>query len=332
MKRMTCATLLTLVAATTAGAASNIDATNRYAYSANAGWLDFRANTNNGLFINDQVCSGYVYCANAGWISLGDGTPTNGLRYGNDSAADYGVNVYASNLVGYAYSANTGWLNFETNYGRPRVNRQTGIFSGYAWSQNLGWIGLSNSQAYVQTAYPFSAVVLYEFYLSEAEDGIQACWRTASESETLGFDLFREQDGQWVKVNPAMIPAQGWPSGGIGADYCVEDPTAQPDTAYRYQLVEYELTGEQQVYGPFARSTRTLRTAAIAATAQGMAIRWLSRTDEKYSVYKATDLRGAYELLAEGIPATDPENVYVDTTATDSAAYYRITLTPTPAP
>ena len=135
------------------GGGTTIDAVNRYAYSANLGWLDWRGDTNNGVVIATNVCSGYIYSANVGWINLGSGTPVNGLHYQNNSASDFGVNVDGSgNLSGYAYGANIGWIAFEQTYGQPKVNLATGNLSGYVWSANCGWISLSNAVAHVQTA------------------------------------------------------------------------------------------------------------------------------------------------------------------------------------
>jgi hypothetical protein len=130
---------------------TTIDAVNRYAYSANLGWMDGVADTTNGAVIGEYVCSGNIYSANVGWINLGSGAPANQIQYQNNSASDYGVNQDGlGNLRGYAYGANIGWVNFE-NTGAPKVNMVNGKMSGYAWSANCGWISLSNSIAYVQT-------------------------------------------------------------------------------------------------------------------------------------------------------------------------------------
>lgn len=133
-------------------AASTVNVSNRYAYAANTGWIDARADTTNGAVIGRYVCSNYLYAANTGWIHLGDGTPLNGFAYGNASAADYGVNVSPYGLLqGYAWAANTGWITFEQTYGNPSVDLTTGALQGYAWSANTGWISLSNAFAFVQT-------------------------------------------------------------------------------------------------------------------------------------------------------------------------------------
>jgi hypothetical protein len=135
----------------TAFAASTIDPINKYAYGANLGWMDWTGDTANGAVIGDYVCLGNLYAANVGWINLGSGSPTNGIRYQNLEASDFGVNHDGlGNLRGYAWGANIGWLNFESN-GAPRVDLRTGKMSGYVYSANCGWIGLSNAAAYVQT-------------------------------------------------------------------------------------------------------------------------------------------------------------------------------------
>ena len=132
-------------------AASSVNSTNRYAYSANVGWIDARADTTNGAVIGEYVCSGYLYAANVGWISLGNGAPTNGIQYQNASGTDFGVNNDGlGNLRGYAYGANIGWVNFE-NVGAPKIDLLTGNFTGSIYSANVGWISLSNAVAYVQT-------------------------------------------------------------------------------------------------------------------------------------------------------------------------------------
>jgi len=126
-----------------APAQTTISSTDRFAWVANAGWLDFRADSTNGLRVADTALSGYSYAANFGWIHFGDGTPDNGHTYSNTSATDYGVNISpAGNLTGYAYAANVGWITWEQTQGQPRLDLRTGKFTGSAYSANLGWIAL----------------------------------------------------------------------------------------------------------------------------------------------------------------------------------------------
>src|ERR1700722_17199916 len=104
-------------------AGTTIDGTNRFAYGANLGWMDWTGDTANGAVIGEYVCSGYIYSADVGWINLGSGAPANQIQYQNNSASDFGVNQDGTgNLSGYAYGANIGWVTFEQTYGQPKVN------------------------------------------------------------------------------------------------------------------------------------------------------------------------------------------------------------------
>jgi len=121
-----------------ATAGTTINITNKLAFGANLGWLDWRGDTNNGAVIGEYICSGYIYAANAGWINLGNGSPANGIRYQNNSASDFGLNVDSQgNLRGYAWGANIGWINFES-WGAPKFDLWSGRFSGHAYSANCG--------------------------------------------------------------------------------------------------------------------------------------------------------------------------------------------------
>lgn len=115
-------------------------------FGANIGW-NYADATSSG-----SVLAGYLFSANTGWIHLGDGAPVNGVRYQNNSATDFGVNLdVAGNLSGFAWSANLGWLTFTdraadgSSFAGPRLDLATRKFSGYVWSANAGWIDLTPS-------------------------------------------------------------------------------------------------------------------------------------------------------------------------------------------
>ncbi len=169
-----------------------------------------------------------------------------------------------------------------------------------------------------------SAVRLTDMYLEYKAGGWVVCWRTESEMEALGFDLYREENGAWVKVNLTMVPAQGWPAGGIGAEYCVADPGASPDGVGRYKLVEIETNGDQLEYGPWWVVGRTVQLNRCQASPAGVIVQWTSRDNEVYALFKAVSLRGPFVPLATGLAATPPLNVYTDEAATAVTAFYCI--------
>ena len=128
-------------------AQSTVNAINRFAWSSNAAWINFRPSPEDGVVTGERVLSGYAWSGNTGWIHLGDGTPANGVSYSNTSTTDYGVNHDgAGNLSGFAWSPNIGWINFNwagpNDPNRPRSELLTGSCIGFAWSTNTGWVNL----------------------------------------------------------------------------------------------------------------------------------------------------------------------------------------------
>lgn len=171
--------------------ATTINATNRFAYGANLGWLDWRGDTTNGAVIGEYACSGYLYAANVGWIHLGNGNPSDVIRYQNLTTNDFGVNHDGQgNLRGFAYGANIGWINFETN-GAPKVNLKDGTFSGSVYSANCGWISLSNAVAFGQTDFLLPG-------LDKDGDGITDAWELTYTNTLTAFTASSDTDGDGV--------------------------------------------------------------------------------------------------------------------------------------
>lgn len=123
---------------------TTINDADKFAYSANVGWVNWQADTSNGAAMGPYFATGYIYSANTGWICMGMG-PTNNCNYSNASSNDWGVNVLpGGTLRGFAYGANIGWINFEAT-GNAKIDLLTGNFSGSAYGANVGWITLSNN-------------------------------------------------------------------------------------------------------------------------------------------------------------------------------------------
>jgi hypothetical protein len=123
---------------------------NRHSYAANFGWTNWRWSTSSSSapVVESTLLRGSLYCANIGWLDLGDGTPTDFIRY-SQIGADTGVNHDgAGNLSGYAYGASIGWVTFDpTISDAPRIHLTTGAMSGRVYSANCGWIQLGGLKA-----------------------------------------------------------------------------------------------------------------------------------------------------------------------------------------
>jgi len=146
LKQISCAMLL---GPPISALASNIDATNKYAWSENGGWSNFN-DTNGGVTVYNDHLEGYAWAENIGWIRLGTHTSGGTHTYAKDSQTNYGVNNSAGTLSGYAWSENAGWIKFDPAHGGGvSINATTGDFDGYAWGENVGWIHFqSASPAY----------------------------------------------------------------------------------------------------------------------------------------------------------------------------------------
>lgn len=140
-------------------AEGNIDLVDRFAWSENAGWIDFSPE-HGGVTVRTTHLSGYAWAENIGWIKLGSGTGP----YANTSASNWGVNVNdSSRLSGFAWSENVGWINFAPAYGGVSISG--GRLDGYAWSENIGWISLrgtaEDTTPYAVRAHMRGSVILF---------------------------------------------------------------------------------------------------------------------------------------------------------------------------
>lgn len=159
-------------------------------------------------------------------------------------------------------------------------------------------------------------VVLYSFTLGVEDGRVVARWRTASEERSVGFYLERWNGSQWVRVNDEIVYARG--ENGLGSAYALVDSGALPGGTYTYRVMELESRGAVQMYGPFQRTATALEfldDMPISMQTDGVHIRWLSRPDEFYRILRSTNLLEGIEgfrPIATGIPASPPENEYLD--------------------
>ena len=137
---------------------SNIDPEAKWAWSTNAGWINFNPPDGSVTVYPDHL-EGYAWGENIGWIRMGTYTGVGAHTYDNTSAADYGVHrdISTGELSGYAWGTNVGWINFDPDGGGVTIDPASGDFSGYAWGENVGWIHFNNSEP---VAYKVSMLIL----------------------------------------------------------------------------------------------------------------------------------------------------------------------------
>lgn len=165
------------------------------AYGANIGWINWRGDVAGGATIGEFVCAGFIHSANCGWIHLGSGAPADGVRYGNLTAGDFGVNtrdhgsdgvLWEAKLRGFAYGANIGWVSFEET-GDPRVDLISGRLLGHVYGANVGWISLSEIESTVTTTSIHPGA-------DEDGDGIPDAWEKSFTGSLLAMDKTTDTD------------------------------------------------------------------------------------------------------------------------------------------
>lgn len=75
-------------------------------------------------------------------------------------------------------------------------------------------------------------------------------WKTASEINNAGFNLYRAEsaDGEYIKINDELIAAQG--SSTAGASYEFVDYDLQNRKTYYYKLEDVDFDGQSTFHGP----------------------------------------------------------------------------------
>lgn len=109
-----------------------IDSAEKYAWSNEAGWINFGA-TQGNVHITDTELTGYIWSENEGWINLDP--PGSGVKNNGEGV-----------LSGYAWGEQTGWINFS-----GVTISQIGYFGGTATGNASGTISFSCSKCAVRT-------------------------------------------------------------------------------------------------------------------------------------------------------------------------------------
>jgi hypothetical protein len=96
-----------------------------------------------------------------------------------------------------------------------------------------------------------TAVTLARFEATAAKGGILVEWETATEMDTLGFNLYRGEPagGPYARLNEALIPSQS-PGVPTGASYAWLDGGVEAGFTYYYLLEDVDVQGQAVRHGP----------------------------------------------------------------------------------
>ncbi|MFY9561900.1 MAG: C25 family cysteine peptidase, partial [Terriglobales bacterium] len=133
--------------------------------------------------------------------------------------------------------------------------------------------------------------------------GVVLRWKTGGELNNLGFNVYREQNGERVRLNPTLVAGsalmmRGYLEKHAGKSYAWIDPAATPTSTY--WLEDLDLNGERTMHGPVAVSlTASSAKAASAPTLAEFASLTARPTSTSHIVEDAQRLVAAGNGLEE---------------------------------
>lgn len=127
------------------------------------------------------------------------------------------------------------------------------------WTQSV-------SQSWAIAAVPLqpaavTAVRMSDFTAVQTDSGVALRWQTGYEVDNLGFNIYREQRGKRVRLNPAIIAgsallARQGTSLTAGQSYAWADRAARGKEPVQYWLEDIDLDGTRTLHGPIVPAAR----------------------------------------------------------------------------
>ncbi len=138
-----------------------------------------------------------------------------------------------------------GWHQEQDNSFTSPANSEAARFVLFITCNFCGLLLTANFDDLVYDQSPL-AVTLSSFRAVRSHRGVAVRWRTGTEVDTLGFNVFRQQGGKRVRLNRRLLPALGRVA---GSSYSFLDRRA-PRGAVRYWLQDVSTSGVRTWHGP----------------------------------------------------------------------------------
>jgi hypothetical protein len=186
-----------------ANAATNIDATYRWAWNDTIGWIDFYSTAN--VNVASAQLTGYAN-SSVGYIALDCATSPNGNIC---AASNFKVSNDGSGyLSGWAWNDGIGWISFDSAAAGSSyvyqviISPSTGDFSGWAWNDIVGWISFN--------CYDTNSCATSDYK-------VKTVWRSVSTSGNLTSSIFDTGVSSGMAINTIMW--QGNKPSGTGVKF-----------------------------------------------------------------------------------------------------------------
>jgi hypothetical protein len=196
--------------------------------------------TGTGIFMHEGTISNILYIGQDVVFLLASPTTR-----GNEALVDtdgaphtYRIEIAANGSISVFYDG--GATAILTGSMHPRTTAEE-----IAWGDGTSdAFGTSEWTFFRHDADAATAVAFRSLSASRTSKGVLVRWRTASEIDTLGFNVYREANGRRVKLNRGLIAARGR---GLYSYLDRSAPRARP-TRHWIQVVN--LDGSRSWHGP----------------------------------------------------------------------------------
>jgi len=120
------------------------------------------------------------------------------------------------------------------------------------------WYEQSRCNPATGTCEAYTAIVLSRFAAIAGYGKVNIKWSTETEIDNAGFNVYRAEqaDGEYVKINSALIAAKGYTT--QGATYEFTDTGLKNRKTYYYKLEDIDLNGTSTMHGPVIARPRLI--------------------------------------------------------------------------
>jgi hypothetical protein len=162
-------------------------------------------------------------------------------------------NTCTSGVIDMGYYANC--LVYQCNEGNYECNNGT---CETVTTTTTEQVSTTTTIQPTTTTAPPTAIELSSFNVTPNAIKVILEWETETEIDNAGFNLYRSEteDGNYIKINDSLIPAQG--STTQGATYEYVDAGLKNKKTYYYKLEDIDLKGTSTMHGPVSAMPRLI--------------------------------------------------------------------------
>jgi uncharacterized repeat protein (TIGR01451 family) len=178
-------------------------------------------------------------------------------------------------LLGTMANASTATITILTLAGAPGVVSNTATVTADQSDSNLG----NNSSTQTETITASTSIQLHGFTAqagtnNDGTNRVVLTWKTGEETHNLGFNVYREEDGNRVRLNPSLIAGSALLMRGAlprhsGKTYAWIDGLSRISGG-GYWLEDVDINGTRTMHGPILPSASSPDTAATSLSSTRM--------------------------------------------------------------